>query len=391
MIQITDKKDCCGCAACMQRCPKQCITLHEDAEGFLYPRVDTSLCVECGLCEQVCPVLHPASPRRPEVCYAAIHTDDRVRSASSSGGVFSAVATRILTEGGVVFGARFAEDWSVIHDCTETPEGLAPFLGSKYVQSRIGDAYRRAEAFLKAGRTVLFTGTPCQISGLRRYLRRDYPGLLTMDFICHGVPSPKVWRRYLDESFPGSARSALRAVSFRSKILGWHHFSLAFTLAGDKDTADRVQSRPFDQDPYMLGFLKDLYLRPSCYACVVKSCSSGADLTVGDFWSIGSYRPDLDDDRGVSSILVHTPAGVQALEGLPLRLYPATYEQARKYNSAADQSPKVPISRRVEFYARMEQEGVIPTATAMTYVPGWKRFMKGIRPFLGKVRRKILR
>lgn len=389
MIQITDKSKCCGCHACVQRCPKQCISMHEDGEGFLYPRVDASLCVECGLCEQVCPMLHPAPARRPEACYAAINPEEQVRRVSSSGGIFTALATRILNEGGVVFGARFADDWSVVHDCTETVEGLAPFQGSKYVQSRMGDCYRRAETFLKAGRTVFFTGTPCQIAGLRRYLRRDYPGLLTMDFICHGVPSPRVWHQYLDEALPGASRSALRAVSFRSKTTGWRHYSLALTLKGESGAADRVQSCTFERNPYMLGFLKDLYLRPSCHACTMKSCSSGADLTAGDFWSIDGFRPDLDDNRGVSSLCVNTPAGARALKDLPVRLYPATYEQVGKYNTALDHAAAMP-ARRAEFYARMEREGVISAATALTYVPGWKCFLKGIRPFLGKIKRKLI-
>lgn len=384
MIQIHDKTRCCGCAACVQRCPKECITLEEDTEGFLYPRVDTMRCVECGLCEQVCPVLHPGSSRQPQACYAAVHSDATVRCASSSGGVFTALAASVISSGGVVFGARFAADWSVEHACTETLEGLSAFQGSKYVQSRIGDTYRQAEAFLKQGRTVLFTGTPCQISGLRRYLRKDYDALLTMDFICHGVPSPLVWRRYLQAVRPDTSGSSPRGIYFRDKVLGWHRFSM--TIRYDHASV----SRPFLEDPYMRGFLANLFLRPSCYACRVKPCSSGADLTIGDFWGIELIRPDLDDDGGVSSILVHTPSGARALEGLPLQFYPATYREVRKYNSALEHSPKVSETRRARFYGSMARQGVLAACQELTHVPVWKRMLKQIRPFLGKLRRRLL-
>lgn len=384
MIQIHDKTRCCGCAACVQRCPKRCIAFKADSEGFLYPSVDTARCVECGVCEQVCPVLHPGSSRQPQACYAAAHIDTAVRYASSSGGVFTALAASVLSSGGVVFGARFAADWSVEHAYTETQEGLSAFRGSKYVQSRIGDSYRQAESFLKEGRVVLFTGTPCQISGLRRYLRKDYERLLTMDFICHGVPSPLVWHHYLQAVRPESSGASLRDISFRDKVHGWHRYSM--TIRYDYATV----SHPFLEDPYMRGFLFNLFLRPSCYACVVKSGSSGADLTIGDFWSIGHYHPELDDDGGMSSILVHTSAGVRALENLPLRLYPAAYHEVRKYNSALEHSPKLSESRRARFYETMARQGVISACKELTHLPLWKRMLKQLRPFLGKLRRKLL-
>jgi len=199
MIQIKDKSVCCGCSACVQICPKQCISLKEDKEGFLYPTVNHAFCVECGKCEKVCPELHPFEVHEPLKVYAAKHQDDAVRKVSSSGGIFTLLADMVIDEGGVVFGACFDSDWSVVHDFTETHEGLQAFRGSKYLQSRIGNTYRQAEVFLKAGRKVLFTGTPCQIAGLKKYLHKDYENLLAVDFVCHGVPSPLVWKKYLEE------------------------------------------------------------------------------------------------------------------------------------------------------------------------------------------------
>ena len=199
MLQIKEKKDCCGCEACVQRCPQQCIAVREDSEGFLYPVVDEGRCTDCGLCERVCPGLQPGEPREPLKVYAAKNPDEKVRIQSSSGGIFSLLAEQVIRAGGVVFGARFDGRWEVVHDYTEAMEGLEAFRGSKYVQSRTGETYRLAETFLRAGRKVLFCGTPCQIAGLKLFLRKEYENLLTVDFICHGVPSPGIWRKYLQE------------------------------------------------------------------------------------------------------------------------------------------------------------------------------------------------
>ena len=207
MIVLQRKEDCCGCHACATACPTQCITMREDAEGFLYPETDVSKCIDCHLCEKVCPVINPFP--RPEVfpnelpdplSYAAKIDDEKIREDSSSGGIFTALAENIIRKGGVVFGVRWNEDFkSVVHDFTETLDGLSAFRGSKYLQSIVGDSYKKVRQLLTAKRPVLFTGTPCQIAGLRRFLRKDYENLFTAEVVCHGVPSPKVWRLYLDE------------------------------------------------------------------------------------------------------------------------------------------------------------------------------------------------
>lgn len=174
MISIASKEMCCGCAACEQRCPTSCIVMREDEEGFLYPQTDTSKCIDCGLCEKVCPVLNQGEKRKPLHVYAAKNTKTRIRLQSSSGGIFTHIAEQIIQKNGVVFGARFDENWAVEHACTETLEGLAAMRGSKYVQSRIGRTYRQAKEFLESGRPVLFSGTPCQIRGLKLFLAKEY-------------------------------------------------------------------------------------------------------------------------------------------------------------------------------------------------------------------------
>ena len=236
MIDIKEKNNCCGCSACVQICPKQCISMAADNEGFLYPQVNSAICIDCGLCEKVCLVINQSAPREPLVVYAAKNNNEDIRLKSSSGGIFTLLAEKVIEEGGVVFGAKFDADWNVIHDYTETIEGLAAFRGSKYVQSIIGDNFKTAKQFLNNGRKVLFSGTPCQIAGLKKYLRKEYDNLLTVDVVCHGVPSPMVWRDYLDykrakrAAGKNTVSSSLKelpvitGISFRDKTKGWKKY-----------------------------------------------------------------------------------------------------------------------------------------------------------------------
>lgn len=349
MIQINDKSHCCGCAACVQRCPKHCIVLTEDKEGFLYPKADATRCIECGLCEKVCPVLQQEKPQSPQRCYVAIHPAEEIRKESSSGGVFTAIASVILKEKGVVFGARFDSDWNVVHDYTETQEGLAAFRGSKYLQSHIGNTFQQAEDFLKAGRKVLFTGTPCQIAGLRHFLRKDYPNLLTMDFICHGVPSPLVWQQYLREVRKEHGDIKISQINFRDKTAGWKNFRLRVSQIKDQSESP-VISEPFPQNTYMQGFLKNLYLRPSCYSCAAKSSKSGSDLTIGDFWEIHQTLPDWDDDRGTSCVLILTDKGKRYFEQAELKYQEVTYSSISNENPALEHSPVINRKKRALFF-----------------------------------------
>jgi len=198
-VQLVKRELCTGCGACYSICPVHCISMQEDPEGFLYPVIEKEKCTSCKKCENVCPAIVQGNERKPLSVYAAKNLNEEIRRQSSSGGIFTLIAESIIQKGGVVFGARFNGNWEVVHDYTETEEGLAAFRGSKYVQSRIGDTYLKAKDFLLAGRKVLFSGTPCQIAGLKAFLQKDYDNLLTVDLICHGVPSPLVWKRYLDE------------------------------------------------------------------------------------------------------------------------------------------------------------------------------------------------
>lgn len=331
MIYIKEKHNCCGCDACVQACPKKCISMSADTEGFLYPQVDSAICIDCGLCEKVCPVINQEEPREPLAVYAAKNNNEKIRLKSSSGGIFTLLAEQIIADGGVVFGARFNEKWEVVHDYTETIEGLEPFRGSKYVQSVIGDNFIKAKQFLTDGRKVLFSGTPCQIAGLKKFLRKEYENLLTVEVVCHGVPSPMVWRDYLDykraERAAGknSVSSSLNelpvitGISFRDKTNGWKKFGFKICYAASKAAENSVSKSAstanceitsFNDDLFMKGFLKNIYLRPSCYHCAARQGKSGADISIADYWGVQNFHKFIDDDKGVGLVLINSSKGL---------------------------------------------------------------------------------
>lgn len=380
MIEIVEKKDCCGCGACEQRCPKQCITMQEDHEGFLYPSVDLATCNDCGLCEKVCPVLHQGEPRKPLHVYAAKNKNEQIRKESSSGGIFTLLAEAILAEGGVIFGARFNDKWEVIHDYIETIEGLSNFRGSKYVQSKVGETFKQTEIFLKEGRKVLYSGTPCQVAGLKRYLRKEYDNLLAVDFVCHGVPSPKVFRLYLEEIINKLAQKGknsvssllsspvITSISFRDKSCGWKKYGFVLRLSDpiqgtDKNTVSF--SETIGKNIFMRGFLHDLYLRPSCHACPSKTFKSGSDITIADFWGIAKYHPEFDDDKGTSLILSNTITGADSLSKLNFDFIDTIYEQALSGNASMEKSV-TKHKNRDEFFAEVRSGSVVGTIIKYT-------------------------
>jgi len=278
----------------------------QDDEGFLYPSVNADRCVDCGLCERICPVINQSEPQRPLEVLSAYNKNESIRKESSSGGIFTMLAESVIADGGVVFGARFDEDFSVRHDYTETVEGLTAFRGSKYLQSRIEDSYTKVKQFLNVGRKVLFSGTPCQIAGLNHYLRKRYDNLLTVDCVCHGVPSPMVWHSYLRDM-----NITPEAVAFRDKKSSWKKYNV--TISGKEN---KHISTTYTENAYMNMFLSDLILRPSCYECPSKAGRSGSDITLGDFWGIEKISPEFDDDKGCSLVMVNTMKGKEAVESL---------------------------------------------------------------------------
>lgn len=336
MIRIEKKVNCCGCSACVQSCPKQCITMREDDEGFLYPVVDEKECINCGLCEKVCPVINQNQSKEPLKTIATINPNEETRLKSSSGGVFTMLAEKNINEGGVVFGAEFDENWNVKHGYTETIAGLESLRRSKYVQSNIGESFKQAELFLKQGRKVLFSGTPCQVAGLKLYLRKEYDNLLTVDVACHGVPSPMVWRDYLNEVTHCNIKS-ITNISFRSKQTGWKNYSIEISKSNSKVVCECA-----GKNLYMQGFLSNLFLRPSCYFCPSKCGRSGADITLADYWGVDTFTPAMDDDKGTSLVLVNTKKGDFFFKSLDVNFQKVNYDKAVERNICIVRSAEKP-------------------------------------------------
>lgn len=298
MIDIKEKYMCDGCHACYSVCPKDAINMEIDDEGFWYPKVDNDKCIDCNKCEKVCPILNKKEAKSLKKAYACYNLDEDIRMKSSSGGTFTILASEIIKDDGVVFGAKFDEDFNVVHDYVEDINGLSNFRGSKYVQSNIGDSFIQAKKFLDEGRKVLFSGTPCQIGGLKSYLNKGYENLVTVDLICHGVPSPMIWQRYIAELGDGKKLSSM---TFRDKSKGWNSGVLKYSFEDGSEITEE-----YGESLYIKGFIKNCFLRPSCYKCNFKTLDRISDFTLGDFWGVEELIPEIDKKSGVSLIMIHT-------------------------------------------------------------------------------------
>ena len=311
---MVNKKECCGCTACLHVCPAKCIVMQEDEEGFLYPIIDKEKCIQCHRCETVCPVRHTDNLNTKTETYVGYSRDEEIRKQSSSGGIFSVIAEWILQQRGVVFGAAFDENFEVHHIAIETKKELVKLRGSKYVQSRLENVYPEVKQYLEKKRKVLFTGTACQIAGLKKYLNKEYENLYTVDVLCHGVPSPKLWRMYLEE-IKKRNNASIEKVEFRNKENGWKNFLVNIELSNMEKYCVH-----YFEDKYMRMFLENIDLRQSCYECHFKGLPRISDMTIGDSWGIEKYMPDMDDDKGTSIILVHSPNGASMFEVIRKKL-----------------------------------------------------------------------
>lgn len=327
MEVLEDMKKCCGCHACYNICPKRAIKMEEDEKGFKYPTIDPKKCIKCGLCKKVCPVLNNKESRNEPTAYAAYNKDEAIRKQSSSGGIFTLLAEEILDRNGVVFGASFDKEFKVCHTYIESKDELLKFRGSKYVQSSIGDTYKKAKIFLENDKYVLFTGTPCQIEGLKSFLNKDYEKLYTQDIICHGVPSPKVWEKY-KEYRNKKDKNELKKVNFRNKDNGWKEYNMDFEY-------NRFQYKiNHNNDLYMKAFLRNTILRDSCYNCQFKKKNRISDITLADFWGIEKVLPQMDDNKGTSLVIVNTEKGKELIEKIKSKIMfkQVNLEDAIKYN-----------------------------------------------------------
>lgn len=363
MITIKDKKDCCGCWACENVCPKHCIGMKEDFEGFRYPVVDEDMCIDCGLCEKVCPIMN-VEEETPFVqkAYLLQHKDKQVLMESTSGGAFTALGEWVISQGGVVFGAAFTDGFVVKHVMVDKVEDLKRFRNSKYVQSLISDSYSKCKEMLhthrerERGGAVLFSGTPCQIEGLLRFLHKPYPNLLLVDVVCRAVPSPLLLRKYVDYRKCNST-SDIRNIWFRDKYYGYQYSSLTFA---HKDSGEDYH-RGVESDPYLRAFFSNTSVRPSCYDCRFKKRYRVSDLTIWDCFqpdSFGVDRLEHDFSYGVTRVLVHTEKGADAIRHISKYAAVEQIEAEKAVRGVREMMECVPMNvRRADFFRDLDSIG----------------------------------
>lgn len=399
MINITEKKDCCGCNACFDACPKKAISLKIDIEGFWYPEIDKSKCIECGLCEKVCPQLHVDDIKKNEfdkpVCFAATHKNVETRFGSTTGGLFSALAEQMYAEGGYVGGAVYRDDWSVAHFISNNPEDLQRLRQSKYSQSDTRGFYSNVKKLLNVGEKVLVCGTPCQMAGLRQFLRKDYENLVIVDFICKSITSPKFYAKYLD-FWERKAKSKLVSFKFKDKELGWRNLVKRFDFANGKC----MYSRAKDYDLYSAAYHGNVVSRPSCYDCKFKGFPRMADITIADFWGCENYpkyKP-LDDNAGTSAVIVNNSRGLDFFEKIKSKIQwvDSCIEDILPRNPALLHKQKEPNCNREEFFKDLDVdlvENVVPKYAAFlgksTRTSLKQKIKLLLRPFAKAYQRRV--
>lgn len=368
---------CTGCGACSAACPKDCIRMKADAEGFLYPRIDLTRCVDCRKCEKVCPVVHKPETVGDPQFYAAKNLDSDVRQQSSSGGVFTALAAAVLQKGGAVCAAVYNEEYAVEHRIAYTVEELASMRGAKYSQSHAGHLFRQLKELLNGSTPVMFVGTPCQCAGLKAYLGREYEHLLLVDMICHGVPAPTAWKNYVNQrEKTDSDGSRIASIDQRDKSTGWSSYAYSVTF---RYANGNVYSVHQGADPYMKGFVGDLYLRPSCSGCSFKGVSRCSDLTMGDCWGIWDSHPEFDDNKGTSLLLIQSEKGQQMWECIKGGFSVVTLSAAEAVRS----NPSAVVSaeahpRREEFFSRLAEGEPLDTLVEELLTPKRQSLIKRI-------------
>ncbi len=342
---ICEERLCTGCGACFQVCPQGAVSMLANNEGFLHPHINEELCNDCGLCTRTCPInkTEDTDAAVQQKAYAFYCRDEGVRAASSSGGAFSQLAMRVLSEGGVVFGAGFDSQFRVRHTCINSERDLDSLRRSKYVQSDTGNTFTQVKTFLKEGKKVLYCGTPCQIAGLKAYLNKETPALLTCDLACHGVPSPKVWSMYLDY-IKSKHQSDIKAVSFRDKSTGWKDSSMRIDFADGSRYMDKVK-----REIFFIGFGKSIFNRKSCFDCKFRVANTKADITLADFWGINKQEDSVfHDNKGVSLVIAHTARGEAALSRISdgACIKEGSFDEAVRYNPRLISSVNEPAGRK---------------------------------------------
>lgn len=383
MIKINDEKDCCGCWACYNVCPKHCISMVEDKEGFRYPKVNIDKCIDCGLCEKVCPLLKPKmNDEVPINNYVVQQKDKDVLRTSTSGGFFTAIAKYAIEKGGVVFGAAFDNDMELRHSYSETFEECKRFRGSKYVQSLIGDTYKQAKSFLDAGRIVVFSGTPCQIAGLYGFLRgREYDDLVTVDLVCHGVPSPLLFRKYISFHEKKNNSKVINYLS-RDKYYGYDYSTATIFFGNDK----KQYHKGMEADIMLRLYFKNICSRPSCYSCHFKTLNRVSDFTIFDCWNAQSVSKNFSRN-GATNVFIHTKKGQFVFDKIKEDFLFASFE----INSIIERDGLmikhfVPVnSKREDFFNDLNKQDMTYIENKYLNSSNLKKICAFFKPFLYKI------
>lgn len=346
-------ENCTGCGACVQRCPKQCISWTTKEFDFRYPQVDEATCINCGLCEKVCPIDKELKVSIVQKAYAAVHKDSSVLEKSTSGGAFTALADTIFSQDGVVYGAAMLNGMQVKHIRTENRTTFAELRSSKYLQSDTGTTYQMVEQDLKQGKVVLYSGTPCQIDGLKCFLRKEYENLYTADIVCHGVGSQAYFDRYME--FAKERYGKIKALRFRSKeYAGWSCGGVV-VVVGTSNSEKKIPYRDFDNYYYSYFLSGDIY-RKCCYSCKYANTKRVGDFSLGDYWGVEALNLPLQTENGCSLLLVNNERAEKLLETIvDLDKVETTIEQAAHCNKQLNEPSRLPESRqkRIEEYVSM--------------------------------------
>ena len=386
---FTDPALCCGCGTCVHSCPVGCISMEEDAIGFLFPKVDESKCIDCGKCMKVCPVLnHENEENLDHESHAAHAKEAKTRWEGSSGGMFGVLAADVLQKGGAVYGAAFDENLKLKCMRAETPEELLPLCKSKYLQCDVGDAFSRIQADLEAGRQVLYVSTPCCVFALQRFLKKEYDNLLTVDFICHGVPSQKLFDqcKNYEEQQKGIKITGFRFRAKKPNGATPHYFEMAYR----KNGKSKVTTRLYTKTPFYLGFQKYITLRESCYHCRFSGSNRCSDLTIGDFHDVDKYLQGINRFDGISLVSVNTEKGKSAWNKAAdcLHVWPVDFQQLHKDGMLMCGGTQKP-PRTEEFRADLESKPF--EMVAKKWLNGKKEWKKDIYYAMPKPVRAAMR
>lgn len=368
-LENGDKYKCNGCGICTLVCPKKCIHMEQDKEGFFYPVIDEKLCIKCGRCKNICSNCKKNNNYKQKA-FIAINKNEDEREKSASGGMFIILARYVIEKNGIVFGAEYDSELNVRHGEADTLKKCKNFMGSKYVRSDMTGIYNKVENYLKQDKYVLFTGTPCQCNALKIYLNKEYDKLILCDIICHGNPSPKVFKKYKEE-LEKKKKIKVKDIKFRSKENGWNNS----TPIIEYDNGEKVEDPIFYQ-----AFISELISRPSCYRCPFVSQDRISDFTIGDMWGIEKISPHMNDNKGVSLFLVNSDKAVEILSEIEknIKLEEVDIKLAFSYNHNKNVRPNL---KRDKFFGKVDNSKSI--------IRLMKKYSKGPLPI--RLRNKIIK